>query len=288
MRGKPLLLTVLLVAGLVLYPLAARSQLGGARGSSTGAPITSTFNETTCSTAGTCHNDAEANSGPGQVLIIEAPAEYMPGDTLEFKVRVEEEGREVFGFQVAVKAVNDSIDFYDHTGTLELVDSTKTRLVTDNYVTHTQDGIAQNEWTVRWVAPANEVRSVTIYAAGNAANGNSDRDGDHIYTTNWTLASGTKTAVEEEPTPKAFTLARAYPNPFHTSTTIGYELRQAAPVTLSVYDALGRRVRLLELGMQAAGSHQVRLDADGLAAGLYLYELRTPDARESRPMMVLK
>ncbi len=59
-------------------------------------------------------------------------------------------------------------------------------------------------------------------------------------------------------------------------------------MTLSVYDALGRRVRLLELGRQAAGSHQVRLDADGLAAGLYLYELRTPDARESRPMMVLK
>ncbi len=286
MRGKGLLLTVLLVAGLVLYPLAARSQLGGARGSSTGAPITSTFNETTCSTT-TCHNDAEANSGPGQVL-IEAPAEYVPGEAFEFIVRVEEEGREVFGFQVAVKAVNDSIDFYDHVGTLERVDTTTTRLVTENYITHTQDGIAQNEWTVRWVAPANEVRSVTIYAAGNAANGNGESDGDHIYTTNWTLASSIKTVVEQEPTPKAFTLARAYPNPFRTSTTISYELRQAAPVTLSVYDALGRRVRLLELGRQAAGSHQVRLDADGLAAGLYLYELRTPDARESRPMMVLK
>ena len=288
MRGKGLLLTVLLVAGLVLYPLAARSQLGGARGSSTGAPITSTFNETTCSAAGTCHNDAEANSGPGRVLIIEAPAEYMPGDTLEFKVRVEEEGREVFGFQVAVKAFDDSSDFHGHIGTLELVDPTRTRLVTDNYVTHTQDGIAQNEWTVRWVAPANEVRPVTIYAAGNAANGNGKSDGDHTYTTSWEMTPEIPTAVEEELTPKAFTLARAYPNPFRTSTTIGYELRQAAPVTLSVYDALGRRVRLLELGRQAAGPHQVRLDADGLAAGLYLYELRTPRARESRPMMVLK
>ncbi len=201
---------------------------------------------------------------------------------------VEEDDREVFGFQVAVKAVNDSIDFYDHVGTLELVDPTKTQIIVDNYVTHTQDGLAQNEWTIRWVPPANEVRPVTIYAAGNAGNGDGEKEGDHTYTTNWTLASGTKTAVEEEPTPKAFTLARAYPNPFRTSTTIGYELRQAAPVTLSVYDALGRRVRLLELGRQAAGSHQVRLDADGLAAGLYLYELCTPDARESRPMMVLK
>ena len=287
MRGKGILLTVLLVAGLVLYPLAASSQLGGARGSSTGAPVTSNFNESTCGAAGTCHNDAEVNSGPGQVL-IEAPATYMPGEVFELKIRVQEEGREVFGFQVAVKALNDSIDFYEHVGTLELVDPTTTRLVTDNYVTHTLDGIAQNEWTVRWVAPANEVRPVTIYAAGNAANGDGKSDGDHIYTTSWTLASGTKTAVEEEALPQAFTLARAYPNPFSTSTTIGYELRHAAPVTLSIYDALGRRIRLLELGLQAAGPHQVRLDADGLAAGLYLYELRTPDARESRPMMVMK
>ncbi len=286
MRGKGLLLTVLLVAALVLYPLTAISRKAGAPGSRTGAPITSTFNELTCGSTSECH--VNSDGGPGQVLLLEAPAKYMPGVAFEFKVRVEEEDREVFGFQVAVKALNDSSDFYEHVGTLELVDPTKTQIIVDNYVTHTLDGIAQKEWTVRWVPPANEVRPVTIYAAGNAGNGDGEKEGDHTYTTSWEMTPEIPTAVEQEPTPKAFTLARAYPNPFRTSTTIGYELRQAAPVTLSVYDALGRRVRLLELGRQAAGSHQVRLDADGLAAGLYLYELRTPDARESRPMMVLK
>ena len=285
MRGKGLLLIVLLVTGLVLYPLTATSRKAGAPGSRTGAPITSTFNEATCGSSSNCH--VNSDGGSGQVL-IEAPAEYMPGEAVEFKVRVEEEGREVFGFQAAVKVYDDSSDFYSHVGTLELVDPTKTQVVVTNYVTHTEAGLAQNEWTVRWVAPANESRPVTIYAAGNAGNGDGQKEGDLTYTTSWTLASGTKTAIEEEPTPKAFTLARAFPNPFRTSTTIGYDLRQAAPVTLSVYDALGRRVRLLNLGMQAPGLHQIRLDADGLAAGLYLYELRTPDARESRPMMVMK
>ena len=47
-------------------------------------------------------------------------------------------------------------------------------------------------------------------------------------------------------------------------------------------------MRLLELGMQTAGSHEVHLEAEGLSAGLYLYELRTPQARETRPMMVMK
>jgi hypothetical protein len=276
---------LLLVVGLVVYPLAARSQLGGAPGSRTGAPITSTFNELTCGSTSECH--VNSDGGPGQVL-IDAPATYTPGEAFAFTVRVEEEGRSTFGFQVAVKAANDTIDFFEHVGTLELVDTTRTRLVTENYVTHTQEGLAQNAWTVRWVAPADETRPVTIYAAGNAANGDGEREGDHIYTTSWAMAPSTSTAVAEEAASQAFTLARAYPNPFSASTTIAYVLRQAAPVTLSVYDALGRRVWFLTLGVQAAGLHRVRLDAAGLAPGLYLYELRTPDARASRPMLVMK
>ncbi len=286
MRGKGLLLTILLVLGLVLYPLIALSQIGGARGSSTGAPITSILNEQTC-TAADCHDDGEVNTGSGSVT-IEAPMQYTPGEPVEFTVRVEEDGRQTFGFQAAVKAVSDTMDFHDHVGTLEVVDAAITRIIVGNYVTHTEDGIEQNEWMVRWAAPADETRPVTIYAAGNAANGDGEDRGDHIYTTSWTMTANTPTAVEEEPTPAVFTLERAYPNPFRTATTIRYTLRRAAPVTLSVYDALGRRVRVLDQGSQAAGTHTVRLGVEGLAAGLYLYELRTPEARETRPMMVMR
>ncbi len=285
MRGKGVLL-ILLVASLVLYPLVASSNIGGARGSSTGAPITSLFNEQTCTTTD-CHDDGTANTGSGQVL-IEAPVQYTPGETVTFKVRVEEDGRSTFGFQVAVKAVNDTMDFHDHVGMLEVVDPTVTRVIVQNYVTHTEDGLAQNEWQVRWTAPSDETRPVTIYAAGNAANGDGEETGDNIYTTNWTMTADVSTASDETPTPSAFTLERAFPNPFTTFTTIRYALHQPAPVTLSVYDVLGRRVRLLELGTQAAGSHEVYLGAEGLSAGLYLYELHTPTARETRPMMVMR
>jgi hypothetical protein len=129
---------------------------------------------------------------------------------------------------------------------------------------------------------------VTIYAAGNAANGDAEDTGDHIYTTSWTMTPDTPTAADEAPAPSAFTLERAYPNPFRASTTVRYALRHPAPVVLSVYDALGRRVRRLDLGEQVAGAHEVRLGAEGLSAGLYLYELRTPTARETRPMMILR
>lgn len=285
MRGTGIWMTILLVAGIICYPRTADSRIGGSPVSRTGAPITNSLFESTCGNTSDCHLNSEG--GPGS-LAIEAPATYTPGTALEFKVRVEEEGRSTFGFQVAVKAFNAQTEIFEHVGTLELVDPTTTRLVTSNYVTHTTEGIAQNEWTVRWVPPSGDVGPVAIYAAGNAANGDGHPEGDHTYTTSWSMTWGTAAAVEERHVPRSFTLKRAYPNPFTTSTTIGYELRRAVPVTLSVYDALGRRLRFLDMGMQSVGAHQVRLDAVNLSAGLYLYELRTPDARETRPMMVMR
>ncbi|MFQ5571981.1 MAG: choice-of-anchor V domain-containing protein [Rhodothermales bacterium] len=285
MRGMGVVITGLFVVGLVLFPVKADSRSGGAQGSSTGALLPGGFREATCGSASNCHNDAAVNSGLG-TLVIDAPAAYAPGAALEFTVRVEEAGRSTFGFQVAVK---DST--HHHVGELQLVDPAATRYaVTVNtfYVTHTKEGTAQNEWTVRWVAPAEDAGPVTLYAAGNAANGDDKKTGDHIYTTDVTLSSGTATAVDEEPFHPAFTLERAYPNPFSTRTTIRYALQRPAAVTLAVYDALGRRVRVLDLGRQAVGTHRVHLDAGGLPAGLYLYELRTPEVRETRPLMLIK
>ena len=287
MRGKRLWMIVPFVAALVLYPLAAASQLRGARGSSTGAPITDDFPEDTCGSSSQCHTNSEG--GPGRV-VIEAPATYTPGAPLEFTIRVEEAERAIFGFQVAVKAFDaQQSPPYDHIGTLEVVDPVTTKfVVAPLYVTHTENGITQNEWRVRWIPPADEGRPVTIYAAGNAADGDETREGDHIYTTNWRMTSATTTAVEEAPGQPVFTLERAYPNPFTTSTTIRYTLRAPAPVVISLYDALGRRLQVLNQGRQGTGPHQARLDANGLPAGLYLYEVRTPEARASRPLLLMK
>ena len=38
-----------------------------------------------------------------------------------------------------------------------------------------------------WTPPATAVGNITIYVAGNAANGNGNETGDHIYTANYTL-----------------------------------------------------------------------------------------------------
>ncbi|MBZ0268959.1 right-handed parallel beta-helix repeat-containing protein [bacterium] len=73
--------------------------------------------------------------------------------------------------------------------------------------------------------------------------------------------------------------ARSYPNPFRMQTTIEFELPDAAPVRLAVYDTAGRRVRTLVAGtVHAAGRVAVPWDGRDeagrpVAAGVYFTRL---------------
>lgn len=93
-------------------------------------------------------------------------------------------------------------------------------------------------------------------------------------------------AVEE--TPKALTLDENYPNPFNPSTTIRFTLPEAVPVSLTVYDMLGRKVAVLADGVLSAGQHEVQFDASHLASGTYLYRLVTAEQTFVKQMILMK
>ena len=61
----------------------------------------------------------------------------------------------------------------------------------------------------------------------------------------------------------------AYPNPFNSSTSIGYDLPKASDITLAVFDILGRKVATLVDGHQAAGHHVVIWNAGENSSGIY-------------------
>jgi hypothetical protein len=78
--------------------------------------------------------------------------------------------------------------------------------------------------------------------------------------------------------PGQIVLDQNYPNPFNAGTEISYRLPSAAHIRLTVYDVLGREVRVLVDEHAAAGVHRARVDANGLASGVYLYRLNVrPD-----------
>lgn len=66
-----------------------------------------------------------------------------------------------------------------------------------------------------------------------------------------------------------------YPNPFNDNATINYDLPATASVTITLTDALGKQVTLVQQ-QQAAGSHTLMIDKNErqLASGLYMLSIR--------------
>ena len=82
-------------------------------------------------------------------------------------------------------------------------------------------------------------------------------------------AMGGAVDTEDGATPLVTGLTAPYPNPTAGAATLTYSLAEPAEVTLTLYDALGRRVRTLAEGPQPAGEHEITLGA-GLPAGTYV------------------
>lgn len=88
-------------------------------------------------------------------------------------------------------------------------------------------------------------------------------------------------------------LAGNFPNPFNAETMIEYVLPSRSPVTMIVYDLLGRKVATLVAAVQSPGRHLVPwngAEADGrpCATGIYLYTIRVEGYSETRKMLLMK
>jgi beta-lactamase regulating signal transducer with metallopeptidase domain len=93
--------------------------------------------------------------------------------------------------------------------------------------------------------------------------------------------------------PTATALHGASPNPFNPSTTIRFDLVEPASVRLEVFDALGRRIGLLEAGYLAAGSHVREWDGTDVsgrpvASGVYFTRLVAGDFHAMKRMLLLR
>jgi hypothetical protein len=88
--------------------------------------------------------------------------------------------------------------------------------------------------------------------------------------------------------PGSWELLQNYPNPFNPATTIRYGLPVEASVTLTVFDALGQQVAVLDDGVRSAGYHEVMFDGARLPSGVYFYRLRSGSFVETKKLILVR
>lgn len=102
------------------------------------------------------------------------------------------------------------------------------------------------------------------------------------------------TVIDQGLLPSVNALAQNYPNPFNPETTIRFDLAEAAPVTLTVYDATGQTVRTLLDGEHFSAGNYSRIwnglnqDGQAVGSGVYFYELNAGDYSSMKKMTLVR
>ena len=93
--------------------------------------------------------------------------------------------------------------------------------------------------------------------------------------------------------PLDFSLKQNSPNPFNPNTIIQYQIARTTHVQLTIFDALGRRIRILVNSVQTPDSYNESWDGRNAAGikvsnGIYFYRLQTNTFTETKKMLFLK
>jgi hypothetical protein len=93
--------------------------------------------------------------------------------------------------------------------------------------------------------------------------------------------------------PDEFALHQNYPNPFNPVTTLRYDLPENGLVNITIYDMLGRQVKILVNQTQDAGYKSVVWNATNdygkpVSAGIYLYQIQAGKYISTKKMVLLK
>ena len=90
------------------------------------------------------------------------------------------------------------------------------------------------------------------------------------------------------PIPSKVQLYQNYPNPFNPNTIIEYYINENGMVNLTIYDSIGRVVRVLVDKTQSKGFHIAQFNGQNLASGIYFYRLNTEDKSKLMKMTLIK
>ena len=170
-----------------------------------------------------CHRTfAPANSDArGKLTVILDAMTYRPGVKQTIRVRLEHPEARRWGFQMTARPTSDTTQMAgsftpneniavncDPSGTAPCGGS---REFANHNVASSRNGTADGvTWEIEWTPPANEVGEVTLFVAGNAADGAGSNANDRIYTTTVKLAAEGACNLARRPTLRSLANAGSF------------------------------------------------------------------------------
>ncbi len=100
------------------------------------------------------------------------------------------------------------------------------------------------------------------------------------------ISSGVRPFVESSP--QKYRLHQNYPNPFNPITTISFDLFEKGHTTLTVFDLLGRKLKILVDKELKSGTYQFEFDGSTLPSGDYFYQIKFEAYSENKKFILLK
>ena len=93
--------------------------------------------------------------------------------------------------------------------------------------------------------------------------------------------------------PEKFTVHGNYPNPFNAQTVIKYDLPKASPVSIRIYDLMGRTIKTIDQNITKPGKYQFTWygrDATlkPVSSGVYFIRLQAGEEARIQKMLLLK
>ncbi len=114
-------------------------------------------------------------------------------------------------------------------------------------------------------------------------------DDQFSWSDTWSFTTAMPTSIDSgDEIPKQTFIDQNYPNPFNPSTTIQYGVSEAADVTLSVYNIIGRRVAVLVQEPKNPGYYSISFNASSLSSGIYFYRFETGSFIETKKLTLIK
>lgn len=200
----------------------------------------------------------------------------------------------------------EDLDLYDLEEALEMVDNQDIHMVYQNLMKGSRNHLRSfySELTARGGSYEPQYISVEEYEAilaGDMERGPADQDGNGVFNPgtgrggnrgrSGKRGSGDGTCTSTSG--NAVMKAGHYPNPANPGTMITFSLSAAAPASITIYNAIGQRVRFYDLGYREAGEylqHWDALDINGqpVTSGLYLYRIQAGNSAVTNRLMLIR